>query len=253
MKSLQYILGAFLIIASAVACKKSEIKTYDGKISVYFPRSLSSPYLDTLAVTFTFAPLSTTDSLIKIPVRIAGEPVDKDRVYNLVINPNKTTAVAGSDYKLNDKRQFVIPAGKVTDTIYLDLLRTPALLTEQKAVSFTLLPNENFQTDILFKVVNTITGQRVSNVDYTVSFNDILRKPGRWLDGYLGAFSRKKAFLMIELMGMDLAYLDNAAAVSDIIYYGKFMQRYLNEKKALGETVYEADNVTPMVMGPSVQ
>mgnify|MGYP000988586507 CR=1 FL=1 len=248
-KSFQYICGVLALLAVLASCKKSELKTFDGKTSIYFPRNTT---IDTLAVTFTFQPLSVTDSLIKIPVRIAGEPAPVDRPYALRINEDRTTAVAGVDYEMKDLGTFSIPAGKVTDTIYLTLKRSPGLLTESKKVSLRLDPNENFQTDILFKVTNSLTGARLSYVDYTITFDDILKKPGRWLDTYLGVFTRAKALLMIEVMGIDLAYLDASAAVADIVFYGKFMQRYLNEKNAMGETIYEEDG-TPMAMGPSVQ
>jgi hypothetical protein len=251
MKLLLYIGAICGIAALPVACKKSEIKTYDGEVSIYFPRSVTSPYLDTLAVTFTFAPPSVTDSVILVPVRIAGAPESVNRAYELAVS-SESSAVEGADYEFLSTKPFEIKAGKVADTVRIKLNRKPELMDQQKSLILSLKPNENFKTDILYRIKNAITGEKVSHVDYKIYFNDILRKPGRWLDTYLGTFTRKKAFLMIELLNIDLAYLDNAAAIPEIVYYGKFLQRYLNEKAGMGETIYEEDG-TPMVMGPSVQ
>ncbi|MNL27129.1 hypothetical protein D3C87_1486980 [compost metagenome] len=71
----------------------------------------------------------------------------------------------------------------------------------------------------------------------------------------MGAFSRKKLFLMAEVAEIkNLGDLDNTTitTIPKTIYYGTFMQRYLNEMKAAGKTIYE-DNGSEMIMGPSVQ
>jgi hypothetical protein len=57
---------------------------------------------------------------------------------------------------------------------------------------------------------------------------------------------------MAEVLGIEPAYLDTSVSIAESNAYGKFMQRYLNEQRALGKIVYEEDG-SEMVMGVSVQ
>src|SRR5690606_24229579 len=99
--------------------------------------------------------------------------------------------------------------------------------------------NEYFSTSMKDKVLNTNTGKIHSFVTYRWFVNDIIKRPGRWLDGYLGTFTRKKLFLMVEVLGIDPAYLDGSVSIPETLAYGKFMQRYLNEQRGAGNTILE--------------
>ncbi|MNL07062.1 hypothetical protein D3C87_1277220 [compost metagenome] len=82
--------------------------------------------------------------------------------------------------------------------------------------------------------------------------NDILKKPFRWQDSYLGVFSRKKLLLMVEIVDADPAYIDGSPSIGVLQAWGKYMQRYLNDQKVAGNIIREADG-TEMIMGPLVQ
>ncbi len=97
-----------------------------------------------------------------------------------------------------------------------------------------------------------VSNRQVSLVSFRWFANDIIKKPARWLDTYLGTFTRKKLLLMAQVLGFEPAYLDASVSIVEMTAYGKFMQRYLNEQKAAGNTVYEDDG-SEMTMGPSVQ
>lgn len=118
-------------------------------------------------------------------------------------------------------------------------------------IIFKLKENENFNTAMISKTISPT--RTLSYIKYTVNVNDILAKPKRWLDAYLGTFTRKKLFMVCDMLDTTPAYLDSQAGVGDIVFYGQYMQRYLNQMDKDGKTIYEDDGITPMKMGPSVQ
>lgn len=254
MKKIQPILLFLPLFFLVTACEKN-IKVYDGENNIYFLHAVSSVFLgaasaDSLDLTFAYTP-GKTDSVLKVPVRITGSPSDKDRAFKVAISPS-STAVAGKHYEPLPAN-LRMRAGRVTDTIFVRFIRTPDMLADTLSLILELQPNENFATHMTDKVVNTLTGQKQSFTKFTINVTDVLSRPKLWLDTYLGTFSRKKILLMNEVTGMPLDALNNTTTtVAQVIYWGKFTQRYLNDKKATGQTVYE-DNGTEMIMGPSVQ
>jgi hypothetical protein len=118
-------------------------------------------------------------------------------------------------------------------------------------LNFDLQENSQFITLMNNKVINT-AGKKMSFVNYRWFVNDIIKKPGRWLDTYFGTFSRKKLFLMVEVLGADPGKMDTSISIAESLAYGKFMQRYLNDQRIAGNTILEDDG-SIMIMGPSVQ
>ncbi|WP_315815442.1 hypothetical protein [Paraflavitalea speifideaquila] len=57
---------------------------------------------------------------------------------------------------------------------------------------------------------------------------------------------------MSDLMGIPVDRLNTTITIAELIYFGRFMQRYLNEQKAAGNIIKEEDG-SDMIMGPSVQ
>lgn len=257
MNNNRYILAIILLFCIAgMACKK-ELKTYDGLTGIYFAPAIDTRNavgVDSTAMSFTFAKAGLKDSVMRLVVRISGNPTERDRVFKLNIHPT-STAVAGQHYEILNP-DFMIRAGTVADTLKIKMKRTPDMLTQTFILRLKLEANENFDTPMQDRVVNLVTGKKLSFTTYTFSINDIVKKPQAWIDGYLGTFSRKKLFLLAEVAEIkNIGDLDNFSLtpISKLIYYGTFMQRYLNEMKANGKTIYEEDNTTEMIMGTSVQ
>lgn len=239
-----------LLFTGLFSCTK-EIKTFDGKTSIYFVNATLSTPTDRSDISFALSKPSLVDSTVRLQVRIIGEPANVDRVYNLVVS-DTSTAKAGVDYDiLND--QFVIKAGAVSDQLELRLKRSTAMLDTTLSIALELHANEYFETLMENRVTNSLTGAKLSFTCHTVYVNDVLKKPGRWLDAYFGDFSRKKLSLICDLFNVTPEYLDKTVGIPEITYFGKYTQRYLNDKKAMGETIYEEDGVTEMMMGPSSQ
>ncbi|TCC97785.1 DUF4843 domain-containing protein [Pedobacter hiemivivus] len=259
MKRNIYVIAVILFFFGGIIGCKKDLKTYEGEGGIYFPSSYRFSNglqigVDSTLISFAYAKTTAKDSTIFLPVKIDGKVADIDREFKLSITP-ASTAVEGTHYEMLSKT-FIIPANQITGVIGISLKRTPDMLDKNFLLVLKLEENTNFKTLMQDVVINTTTGKKKSYIQHTLWINDILKKPRSWLDTYMGPFSRKKLFLLADLAEInDIADLDNTSitTIPKTIYYGTFMQRYLNEMRAMGKTIYEEDGVTEMIMGPSVQ
>ncbi len=117
--------------------------------------------------------------------------MNTDRAYVLKTN-DSSTAIAGQHYEIVNS-DLTIAAGKLTDTVYIKLKRTPDMLTTSFNIYLELKGNENFNVDYTRKLTSAGGNKSVSTTWHRVMVNDILRKPNYWLDTFLGVFSRKNS------------------------------------------------------------
>jgi hypothetical protein len=259
MKIYIYVIAVFLFLCTGIIACKKDLKTYDGEEGIYFLNSYrfsngSQSGVDSTAISFAYAKSTTKDSTIFLPVKISGKSASIDREFKLTIDP-ASTALKGTHYEMLSET-FLIPANQVTGVVGIKLKRTSDMVDRNFLLVLKLEDNNNFKTLMQDVVINTTTGKKRSYIQHTVWINDILKKPKSWFETYLGPFTKKKLFLLADLAEIkDLADLDNTSitTIPRVIYYGTFMQRYLNEMRAMGKTIYEEDGVTEMIMGPSVQ
>ncbi|WGQ10076.1 DUF4843 domain-containing protein [Pedobacter gandavensis] len=256
MKKNHIIIAVLLLSVAFTACKKG-LNTYEGTAGIYFRLATlqfsNNPGRDSTAISFSYAKAAVKDSLIAIPVQISGARSPEEREFKLTIDP-KTRAIAGTHYEILNQR-FVIPANGTEQYIFINVHRTTDMLSNNFLLVLNLEENEHFGTPMKDRLVNATTGKRLSFIKHTIWMNDILKKPAAWLDAYLGPFSRKKLFLLAEVAEIpNIGDLDNTGltSIGKVQYYGTFLQRYLNDMRASGKTVYEDDG-KEMVMGPSVQ
>ena len=254
MKKIIYIISVITIMVVAVSCEKKELMTYAGQPDIYFNaagRRLIYSYetwTDSSQVSFSF--VTNQDSVQKIVVAIAGAPAATDRAYKLTVDP-ASTAILGKHYDALPA-SFVMPKNKILDTLSIRFHRTADLQAKAVTLILNLEANENFVTEMRDKVIDVATEKRLSFVKHKIIIDDIIKRPKLWLDGFWGTFTRKKLFLMVEVLNISAAYMDASITIAEISAYGKFMQRYLNEQRSAGKTVYEDDG-TEMIMGPSSQ
>ncbi len=251
MKKLIYSLSAISLIVLSQSCEKP-IETYSGKPSIYFNdagRVTQSfdPSKDSTAVSFSLA--KSKDSIINMVIATTGAMSTQDRPYALIVNPN-STAIAGTHYELLTKT-FSIKKNKVLDTVKIKFFRTADMQAKEFTLNFDLQNNDNFETIMNYKVINA-AGKKLSYVSYRWFVNDIIKKPRRWLDSYLGPFSRKKLLLMVEVLNANPEKMDTSIGIPEMLALGKFMQRYLNDQRVAGNTILEEDG-SAMIMGASVQ
>ncbi|WP_158622493.1 DUF4843 domain-containing protein [Pedobacter sp. KBW06] len=257
MKKYIYLVIALVAIGSLFSACKKDLKTFEGATGIYFLPSVfaweKKPVGDSTVISFSYAKNTMTDSVVLIPVMISGPTSTIDKEFKLTIDP-ASTAVPNTHYEILNKN-FAIPANGQVAIVGIKLHRTPDMLTKDYSIILNLESNENFKTTMADRVLDAATGRKISYIRYKIHLNDILKKPAAWLEYYLGPFSRKKLFLMAETAEIkDIGDLDNTnlTSISKLVFYGTFMQRYLNEMKASGKTIYEEDG-KEMRMGDSVQ
>ncbi|SEQ79179.1 protein of unknown function [Pedobacter rhizosphaerae] len=244
---------AFIFVVFVNACKKP-LNTYEGKDSIYFNEAVRLPAFssevlrDSTVVSFSL--VKAQDSIVEMVIKSTGAISTEDRPYQLVINP-VSTLKEGVHFQFL-KNQGTIKKNKLTDTLKLKFFRSADLLTNTLLLSFDLKENEHFVTKLKNRVINTNTGKKISAINYRWFVNDIIKKPARWQDGVFGIFTRKKLFLMASILNFEPVYLEATVSPGESTAYGKYMQRYLNEQKLLGNTILEEDG-SVMSMGSSVQ
>lgn len=252
MKTL-FKLFALLPATLLMACEK-DLPTYNGTNNIYFRNAvqISSSDVRTDSSFFSFALYTAAlqDTVLKIPIMTMGMPSSQDRTYKLTI-PDSSTAIAGVDYELVSGAP-AIRGGYTTDSVFIRVKRTAEMRDTTKLLILQLEQNEHFNVDMKDFVYNTLTGQKMSYIRHRLYLSDILRQPRYWIPSHFGVFSREKLYLMVDILGIAANRFDGTVSVGDANYYGRKMQRYLNQQKLEGNTVYEA-NGTPMAMGSSVQ
>lgn len=234
------------------ACSNDTIDTYQGNDNVYYTWSVEGLYVnrlyvypDSLGFTFAYKEAAVTDSIFKLPVTVQGQVLDRDRTLKVSVNP-QSTAKEGVHFDLPESIKF--GANLTTDSIPITFHRTPEMKSETFTLVLDLEENEDFRIEMKDKLEDEFTGEMRSYTSFKLSVNDILKQPTFWHEGFLGVFTKKKLFLISELLGIPTDHYNNIVPYSDLQFHAQFMKRYLNDKKAAGETVYEDDG-TEMTMG----
>lgn len=251
MKNIQLYVLMLVLLAS---CKRKELQYYSGPNNIYFSTGImpiAGWGTDSLSVSFTLTN-NLQDSLVKIPVRVSGEASAADRSYTVKV-ASGSTAKEGIHYDFY-REDFKIPAGKLSDSLQVMMHRTADLKSNVVSLVFQLVPDQHFVTNL--QDIKLSNGKTSSFSQFRLFSSDILQEPLSWYPLYLGTFSAKKFYLMIQMLQIDPIEF-SGPAFSHVEFqvvqnYGIAMQRYLNAQKLAGKTVYE-DNGTEMVMGTGAQ
>ncbi|GAA4292345.1 DUF4843 domain-containing protein [Aestuariibaculum suncheonense] len=240
-----------------LGCNEDSLDTYTGKDSIYYTWSVEGVYLgtsrtypDSTGFTFAFKGPEITQEVYKLPVSVQGQVTDYDREISVVLDAS-STAIKGVHFDLPET--IVFKANQEKDSIPITLYRTEEMKDNSYSIKLNLVEGKDFVVDMKEVVLDEATGETLSFTKFELAVEDILRTPKNWYYYFLGDFSAKKLFLINEVMGIPLDFYDQDPRDYDAMrFHGSFMQRYLNEKRAAGEAIYEDDG-TEMVMGPSVQ
>lgn len=240
MKNIVYIAMGFML--SLAACKKENIQMNIPEGSIYMDnKSLS------LEENFASYPESTTEVIVNLIIRVTGAAKNYDRPYQWVAQ-DSSTAVKGRDYEFV-MDQLMVKAGKLTDTVQLKLKRNESLGADKTLLYLKLVPGKDFQQEISgFGILSTI------------SMYNMVNEPPYWYwfaYDYFDEYSEKKFLLLQDIAGMPEDALSKEPAsdreiqllIGKLKRWGLLLKRYLDEQDAKGETVYEADGETVMVVG----
>ena len=240
-KSVIYVSIILLLSIVVTACEEISTETFSGKDSIYFTWAEDGPGnklpTDSVGVSFIFEPISVTDTIFKVPVSVQGHVSSKDRVINVSVS--NSTAVKGQHFDLPN--EILLRANRATDSIPVTFYKTSEMDTQTFIVMLKLEPNQDFDTEMRSTIEDQITGEERSFSTMSVSVNNIPVRPRYWSIYSLGVFTIKKLRLMSELLDIPLDHYTRPRTSAELKYHSVFMTRYLNEKKAMGETIYEDD------------
>lgn len=250
-----YILVLALIAVCTAACKKETLLTYNAQDNIYFNYKEGGQNIDSTTITFAYSVVAVKDSIFKMPFAVTGSASNHDRTYTVTIDKS-STAIAGQHYIA--PTTFVLHANRLTDTMFIKVLRSADLQNQTVRLKLNLLPSADFHTDI--KSVITVLSTTINTLSFKLDIADILGPGKYWssMTPYFGTFSIKKVRLINQVAGMPLnyyisAWLYDLQGSARLALYAITTARYLSDQKALGHTIYEDDGVTPMQMGAAYQ
>lgn len=190
----KYIILSALTISFA-ACKKDDIKTFDGRSEIYFQKFfVNEPFpgkasADSTSATFFFYPDDTKELFMPLVVNYSGIPTENDFTFSLKVDPDGTTAAA-NEYELASSYTFrggiKSSLTDIRDTIYIKIKKSPRLdqLDKPARLVLELVPNDFVQL-----------GQ-IERRKAVLLFSSLIGQPEWWTtevtNELLGAFSAKK-------------------------------------------------------------
>ena len=177
MKRLIYILLVLCAVCGLHACSETDYPLFDDStINIYFTA-------DSVDYSFGIVPLSTTERIVELPVKIIGAPVAHERSFKLEVVAEKTNADADLQYSIPES--LTIAADSINGVVPVTIYRSN--LNEQLwKLTLRLLPNENFMPA---PDVDTDMG-----VEAVITFNNVISKPN-WKNSWTGEFAWMENYL----------------------------------------------------------
>ncbi|MDR1092345.1 MAG: DUF4843 domain-containing protein [Prevotella sp.] len=235
------IISAIFVIALAVtSCNYDDLPTYKDVDRIYFEyasldilelidRKINVLNPDRMKIDFGFDKQMKTDSVIRIGVKIMGNPAPFDRAVTVTLIPGESSAVEGTDVVFMPS---VIPANATTGTLYVKLLNTERIKTATILARLRLTPNEYFHVDY----TQTQTGSNLSGIEYNIYFDAKSGIPRLWADEnssrvlkqYFGEFGKTKLEVICVALGLTEDYFDATEEDLDMDRDGVPDRTYMN-------------------------
>ena len=233
-----------------------EMMDYEGKDGVYFMMQKAPvsgygdpenfEYVDTTHV--SFASIVGADTVLPIRVRVMGDVKEYDRHVSMQIVAGESTAVEGEDYEGFDLSQSVKAKERQVE-IPCRIIRPDKLAKENLVLSLViqLLENDDFSLPLVWwQPFGNIYGDvrdSVNVVRHVILIDNIVKMPNVWKEAYWGKWSVKKFTIMCDLFKMTWDDFNALTLDQDsrLRIMGQNLDRYLKEKEADGETIYEEE------------
>lgn len=178
-----------LMMVSQIACNQ-DIDGFDNSVNYI---TFDLPYeidaygrktgrrVDSLFYSFAMDGPEVMSYVFKVPVNASGLTVNRSRAYNVVVNPELSTAES-RDWEAASLKEASVDANCLRDTLEVIVKRTDILKNEMKSLVIELLDNENF----------SLGAQELLRMKLV--FADILQEPSWWKswESYFGPFVREK-------------------------------------------------------------
>lgn len=276
------VLKYIVIVAVGIifSCQ-SEYITYTDDVSGIYFEDLKVSSTTQTTIAFGLIHSSIISDTVEMKVTLVGQVKDFDREFvfvpvemtkDQIVYDNDSVEIdrykpalgmrpdGSSDYKILTEKP-IIPAGANQGTVLVELFRNDlAIIEESRKIIFELRENENFKfmyptnpSDVRTTSFSFVITEKV----YTPWWWKGNNIPGTTIKGsdMFGDYSKEKSLMIADHLEIDRAVwidgeLKDIGGIGQLRYYAIKFQTYLNEQKALGNTIYEADGETEMVMGP---
>ncbi|HEX7846620.1 MAG TPA: DUF4843 domain-containing protein [Chitinophagaceae bacterium] len=204
-------LSALLILAS---CKEEELLKYDQPAMAYFYKDYFNVTAvnDSTVYSFAIRPDAQMTDTVKVPVRIMGPAAAVDRVVNILVIADSSTAVAATHYEL---LPVIVKANEFTTFMEVVVKRTADLKLGEVKLWVEIKESPDFKPGI---PATTPTNPHAGgNLKYKIRLNDILTQPSNWnvLTSFFGVYSKVKYLFIIQATGLSVfSYGFSGAALS---------------------------------------
>lgn len=208
-------------------------------------------FADSVLFSFVGIKDEKVDTLLPLPIKLLGKPLNKPLKLKFRINKELTTAIENSDFTIN-LDTIVLKSGTVNVNILCNLLRSPKLLTKTFCIAIDLVETEEYSvleeynnTDIWNKYQKKLSGRT-----YRMFFGEVMTEPSYWgmfgID-YFGKWTVSKFKLLNNLMSWTVADWNNAGQSGANVSLGSFayaafqLQTYLQAQADAGKPIRDED------------
>ena len=199
-----------------VSCDKAELATYDHPANLYFDLSDNgNPEVDRRdSIVYTFAyDMTKARDTVFIPVRLSGIRESRNRQYQVAVEQDSSTALAGIHY---EALQPSYPLAADSGMAFLPLVIYNTADLEENAVTLIL----KLQPSADFGIENP------SLIRAKVVVSARLEQP-QWWSMWLGAYSRTKHQLFLLVTGQTELSMDGLDAPKNL-YFAQMLTMMLN-------------------------
>ena len=216
-------IGLMALALIAVGCTHKESFPYKGDSLVNFTT-------DSLYFSFGELPFSVTDTTLRIGVEIIGSPVGQDRVFDIALDRDRTTARIGEHYD-EPSTVGIIRAGASSGFVELTIHRLSLQSDSAFVVTLDMLPGEDFRLGA------------VEDRSVAICFTNRLDLPEWWpmLSQWLGEYNPRKYQKFIELWGGAITRKDINEMKYTILRTFKKVKEYFEEHPEFGVTFPDVD------------
>lgn len=217
-----------MVLTGLAACKKEEVKFYDGPDAAYFKDvplytgTTKIPYAQVPLYDFAYQPLDRQQVTLAYPLLISGKRSNKDRTVNLNVVTDSSTAVEGVDY---DILPLVVKANTLADSLRIVVKKNSGMKNQIKRLMLEIVPNTDFPETVY-------RNPQTPSTHILITVADKGGKPANWDGIYLagtyykgyglgqvfGDFSETKFRLVIEVFGTPniLGYYESSPLPKEI-------------------------------------
>lgn len=229
-------------ISLLFACKKSDLVSYTQPDMIYFYKDYYNTDKDSMVYSFAIRPDALTSDTVKIPLRIMGAAIDRDRTVNIKVVADSSTALE-QQYTL---LPTIVPAGSYTTYVPLLVKRTAELKTTEVRLLLEVGESADFKPGVYNSASSA--SRAGGSIRYPVRINDFLTKPSNWdsfITYYFGTYSQVKFKLVIAVTGRSqfLTSGDDPVTISQMTYYKILCRNYLAGYNAVNPPLLDENNV----------